>query len=169
MWISRLKKSNSSGWSSIKWVLPTTGPSNPLMKSIITGVITRIHKREKLDYDIDGLVIRINDMAAQMSLGDKDLRPLGAMAFKFDNETRECIIRDIIWQVGNSGRLTPVAVVDPVLLVGATVTRASLYNLAYIDELGLDIGAKVLVARANDVIPRIEELVKGTGPCGQAP
>jgi DNA ligase (NAD+) len=126
-------------------------------------------KREKLDYDIDGLVIRINDMADQMSLGDKDLRPLGAMAFKFDNEVRESFIRDIIWQVGNSGRVTPVAVVDPVLLVGATVTRASLYNIAYIEELGLDIGAKVLVARANDVIPRIEELVVSTGKVAKAP
>lgn len=126
-------------------------------------------KRDKLNYDIDGLVIRINDMAAQQSLGDKDLRPLGAMAFKFDNETRESIIREIIWQVGNSGRLTPVATVDPVVLVGATVTRASLYNLAYIEELGLDIGAKVLVARANDVIPRIEELVKGTKTVAKPP
>jgi len=120
-------------------------------------------KRDKLDYDIDGLVIRIDDMTRQMSLGDKDLRPLGAMAFKFDNESRESIIRDIIWQVGNSGRLTPVAVVDPVVLVGATVTRASLYNMSYIEELKLDIGATVLVVRANDVIPRIEELIKGTG------
>jgi DNA ligase (NAD+) len=120
-------------------------------------------KRDKLDYDIDGLVIRIDDMTRQMSLGDKDLRPLGAMAFKFDNESRESTIRDIIWQVGNSGRLTPVAVVDPVVLVGATVTRASLYNMSYIEELKLDIGATVLVVRANDVIPRIEELIKGTG------
>ena len=126
-------------------------------------------KRDLLNYDIDGLVVRINDFAKQMSWGDKDLRPLGAMAFKFDNETRESILRDIIWQVGNSGRLTPVAIVDPVQLVGATVTRASLYNIAYIEELGLDIGAKVLVARANDVIPRIEELVKGTGTIAKAP
>jgi DNA ligase (NAD+) len=125
--------------------------------------------REKLDYDIDGLVIRINDMAKQMALGDKDLRPLGAMAFKFDNESRESVIRGITWQVGNSGRLTPVATVDPVTLVGATVTRASLYNIAYIEELGLDIGATVLVARANDVIPRIEELVKGTKSVAKAP
>jgi DNA ligase (NAD+) len=125
--------------------------------------------RDSLDYDIDGLVIRINDMAKQMSLGDKDLRPLGAVAFKFDNETRESTIRDIIWQVGNSGRITPVAVVDPVQLVGATVTRASVYNIGYIQELGLDIGAKVLVARANDVIPRIEELVKGTGKIAKHP
>ncbi|MFM9598100.1 NAD-dependent DNA ligase LigA, partial [Streptomyces scabiei] len=67
------------------------------------------------------------------------------------------------------GRLTPVATVDPVKLVGATVTRASIYNLSYIEELGLDIGATVLVARANDVIPRIEELVKGTGKTAKAP
>lgn len=126
-------------------------------------------KRDKLDYDIDGLVVRINDMSKQMALGDKDLRPLGAMAYKFDNETRESTIRDIIWQVGNSGRITPVAVVDPVKLVGATVTRASIYNMAYIEELQLDIGAKVLVARANDVIPRIEELVLGTGKVANAP
>ena len=127
------------------------------------------NEREKLDYDIDGLVVRINDLADQMALGDKDLRPLGAMAFKFDNETRESVLRGITWQVGNSGRLTPVATVDPVQLVGATVTRASLYNMSYIEELGLDIGAKVLVARANDVIPRIEELVKGTGTIAKAP
>lgn len=125
--------------------------------------------RDKLDYDIDGLVVRIDDMAKQMSLGDKDLRPLGAMAFKFDNEARESIIRAIVWQVGNSGRLTPVATVDPVTLVGATITRASLYNLAYIEELGLDVGATVLVVRANDVIPRVEELVKSTKTVAKAP
>ena len=125
--------------------------------------------RASLDYDIDGLVIHINDMAKQIALGDKDLRPLGAIAFKFDNETRESTIRDIIWQVGNSGRLTPVAIIDPVVLVGATITKASIYNMAYIEELGLDIGATVLVARANDVIPRIEEVVKGTGNIVTAP
>jgi len=125
--------------------------------------------RDKLDYDIDGLVVRINDMAKQLSLGDKDMRPKGAIAFKFDNETAVSTIRDIIWQVGNSGRITPVAVVDPVKLVGATVTRASIYNMSYIEELQLDIGASVLVARANDVIPRIEELVTGTGKVAKAP
>lgn len=125
--------------------------------------------RDKLDYDIDGLVIRVDNMAKQLALGEKDLRPKGAIAFKFDNETRESILRDIVWQVGNSGRLTPVATIDPVQLVGATVTRASLYNWTYIEELGLDIGATVLVARANDVIPRIEECIKGTGKVAKAP
>lgn len=125
--------------------------------------------RDKLDYDIDGLVIRVDNIEKQLALGEKDLRPKGAIAFKFDNEARESVIRDIIWQVGNSGRLTPVAVVDPVMLVGATVTRASLYNLTYIEELGLDVGATVLVARANDVIPRIEELIKGTKSVAKPP
>lgn len=125
--------------------------------------------REKLDYDIDGLVIRVDNIERQLALGEKDLRPKGAIAFKFDNEARESVIRDIIWQVGNSGRITPVAVVDPVQLVGATVTRASLYNMAYIQELKLDIGATVLVARANDVIPRVEELIKGTGKVADPP
>jgi len=126
-------------------------------------------ERDKLDYDIDGLVVRINDLTIQTALGDKDLRPKGAIAFKFDNESRESVIRNIVWQVGNSGRLTPVATVDPVMLVGASVSRASLYNLAYVQELGLDIGATVLVSRANDVIPRVEELIKGTGTVLQAP
>jgi DNA ligase (NAD+) len=125
--------------------------------------------RDNLDYDIDGLVIRIDNIEKQLSLGEKDLRPKGARAFKFDNETRESILRDITWQVGNSGRLTPVATVDPVQLVGATVTRASLYNIAYIEDLGLDVGATVLVSRANDVIPRIEEAVKGTGTVAKPP
>jgi DNA ligase (NAD+) len=126
-------------------------------------------RRATLDYDIDGLVIRIDDLAQQIGLGDHDLRPKGAMAFKFDNETRESVIKEIVWQVGNSGRLTPVATIEPVTLVGATVTRASIYNLAYIEELGLDVGAKVLVARANDVIPRIEELIAGTGKLALPP
>jgi DNA ligase (NAD+) len=115
-------------------------------------------EREKLDYDIDGLVIRVDNMEKQIALGEKDLRPRGAIAFKFDNEARESVIRDIIWQVGNSGRITPVAIIDPVMLVGAEVKRASIYNMSYIRELGISIGATVLVVRANDVIPRVEEV-----------
>jgi DNA ligase (NAD+) len=158
-----------------KW-LESHGCTTPNYWSFKTAAEVNAHwriyqdkDRDNLDYDIDGLVIRINDMEKQIALGDKDMRPKGAIAFKFDNEARESVIRDIIWQVGNSGRITPVAVVDPVQLVGATVTRASIYNMSYIEELKLDIGATVLVARANDVIPRIEELVKGTGKVAKPP
>lgn len=145
------------------WVVKTDDAVNKFWRKY------QDEERDKLDYDIDGLVIRVDDIAKQLALGEKDLRPKGAIAFKFDNEARESVLREIVWQVGNSGRLTPVATVDPVQLVGATVTRASLYNLSYIEELGLDIGATVLVARANDVIPRIEETIKRTGTVAKAP
>jgi DNA ligase (NAD+) len=125
--------------------------------------------RDTLDYDIDGLVIRVDDRADQLALGEKNHRPKGAIAFKFDAALAETTIRNVIWQVGDTGRVTPVAEFDPVSLMGATVTRASLYNMAYVQELGLDIGATVLVKRANDVVPRCEELVKGTGKILSAP
>lgn len=112
-------------------------------------------KRAALDYDIDGLVVRLDNLAKQVSLGEKDGRPKGAVAFKFAPITRETVLKEIVWQVGGSGRLTPVAVFDPVGLLGAQVTQASLYNLKYIRDLGLSVGARIIVARANDVIPRV--------------
>jgi len=126
-------------------------------------------KRDQLDYEIDGLVVSVNDLAQQFALGEKDLRPVGAVAFKFAPITRETIIRGIAWQTGGTGRITPVAQFDPVNLLGATVTNASLYNAKYIADLQLDIGARVLVARANDVIPRVVALVKGAGTAHQPP
>jgi len=145
------------------WVVKTAEDVNKFWRNY------QDKERDKLDYDIDGLVVRVDNLEKQIALGEKDLRPKGAIAFKFDNEARESKIVDIIWQVGNSGRITPVAVVEPVTLVGATVTRASIYNIAYITELELDVGATVLVARANDVIPRIEDLIKGTGKIARGP
>lgn len=112
-------------------------------------------KRAALDYDIDGLVVRVNSLAKQVGMGEKDGRPKGAVAFKFAPITRETVLRDIQWQVGGSGRITPVAVFDAVGLLGAQVTNASLYNVKYIRDLGLSIGARIVVARANDVIPRV--------------
>lgn len=71
------------------------------------------NNRNNLDYDIDGLVVRLNNLAKQLSMGDSDMKPLGARAFKFDNMMAESIIIDLIWQCGNSGRLTPIAIVEP--------------------------------------------------------
>lgn len=114
-------------------------------------------KRDSLDYDIDGLVVRINDLIKQAALGDKDLRPKGAIAFKFDNESRETTLLDVDWQVGNSGRVTPVAILKPVILCGAEIKRASLHNVNFFNSLKLFKGCRVLVSRRNDVIPYIEE------------
>ncbi len=126
-------------------------------------------KRDNLDYDIDGLVVAVDNLELQLSLGEKDGRPKGAVAFKFAPITRETVLQRIDWQVGGSGRITPVAVFDPVPLIGAMVTNASLYNIKYIETLQLDIGAKILVARANDVIPRVVSARMLPGTIAKAP
>lgn len=126
-------------------------------------------KRAELDYEIDGLVVRVDDLANQMALGEVDNRPKGAVAFKFAPMTRESVLRRIEWQVGASGRITPVAVFDPVRVLGAEITNASLYNVAYINQLGVDIGATILIARAQDVIPRVAAVRKATGTVAAPP
>lgn len=126
-------------------------------------------KRVSLDYDIDGLVVEVNDLAKQFALGEKDLRPIGAVAFKFAPVTRETVLRGITWQTGGTGRITPVASFDSVNLLGSQVSNASLYNWGYIRTLGLGVGARILVARANDVIPRVVSVVRGTGVLAQSP
>jgi DNA ligase (NAD+) len=126
-------------------------------------------KRAELDYDIDGLVVVIDQMVKQVALGETDGRPNGARAFKFAAITRETILKGIQNQTGGMGVITPVAVFDPIRLVGVTVTNASLYNWKYIRELGLDVGASILVARANDVIPRVVKVTSGTASVAQPP
>lgn len=119
--------------------------------------------RDNLDYDIDGLVIRINDLTVQASLGDKDGRPRGAIAFKFPASSKETTLRAIEWQVGGTGRITPVAVFDAVNLLGAKVTNASLYNVRNIRNLGVSVGSRILVSRANDVIPTVMSVTEPSG------
>lgn len=126
-------------------------------------------KRDELDYEIDGLVVRLNNMVKQIALGETDNRPKGAVAFKFAPMTRESILQRIDWQVGGSGRITPVAIFNPVRVLGAEITNASLYNVAYINNLGLDVGATILIARAQDVIPRVAAVRKSTGTVARPP
>jgi len=114
--------------------------------------------RETLEYDIDGLVVRINDRAKQLALGEENHRPKGAIAFKFEAPEARTIIRNIVCQVGDTGQITPVAEFDEVELLGAKVKRASLHNFGLIKQLGVNIGAEVLVERANDVIPYIKKV-----------
>jgi DNA ligase (NAD+) len=117
--------------------------------------------RDSLDYDIDGLVIRINRLDLQYSLGEKDGRPLGATAFKFAPITRITVLRSVEWQVGGSGRITPVASFDPVEILGATIRNASLYNVAFIQKHRLEIGCQILLTRGGDVIPKILGRIDG--------
>lgn len=115
--------------------------------------------REELNYDIDGLVIRLQDYSAFQKAGARGGNPHGAVALKFAAEGSVTILEDVEWQVGNTGRITPVAVFEPVNLAGAEVRRASLYNQSYIESLGLHLTDEILVERANDVIPRVIKVV----------
>lgn len=125
--------------------------------------------RDKLPYEIDGLVVRLNDLAYQWSLGEKNGRPVGAVAFKFTPITLETVAKGRVDQVGSTGRITPVAVFDPIRILGAEITRASLYNQKYIEQIGFDIGARINVSRMNDVIPRVVSVTRGTGTVSQPP
>jgi DNA ligase (NAD+) len=125
--------------------------------------------RSGLDYDIDGLVIYVDDRRAQSLLGELNQRPRGAIALKFASPAKVSRVKQITWDTGPSGRVTPVAIVDPVELAGATVQRASLHNAANVRRLGLGVGDEVLVSRRNDVIPYVEEVITKRGPSAEAP
>ena len=117
--------------------------------------------RAALDYEIDGLVIEVDDRISRDDLGDTDGRPKGALAYKFPHAMKETILRDVVWQVGKTGRVTPVAMFDLVHLAGANVSQASLHNVGYIQRLGgLRKNDLIIVSRRNDVIPAVESVLK---------
>ncbi len=126
-------------------------------------------KRAKLDYEIDGLVVRANDSHVQHMLGELGNRPRAAVAYKFASQAKVTTLLDIVWETGSSGRVSPVAVVKPVVLAGATVQRASLHNAGMIAELDIGIGDEILVSRRNDVIPYVEEVVTKKGKTAKPP
>lgn len=120
--------------------------------------------RDELDYEIDGTVFKVNDRAQCIELGATSRHYRWAFAYKFPARTETTQITDIVVQVGRTGRLTPVALLDPVDVGGVTVSRASLHNPDEIAELGVDIGDTVRIARAGDVIPYVEEVVDAERP-----
>ena len=111
--------------------------------------------REKLPYEIDGIVVTINDVAVFKKLGVVGKAPRGAIAYKFPLKQTTTIIEDILVQVGRTGALTPVAVLKPVQVSGVMISRATLHNEDEIRRLGLKVGDTVVVGRAGDVIPDI--------------
>jgi DNA ligase (NAD+) len=116
-------------------------------------------KRAKLDYEIDGLVIRANDMRSQHLLGELANRPRGAVAFKFPSMAKISTVLGITWDTGPAGRVTPNATIAPVEIGGAVVQNVTLHNISNIEKLGIGVGDEVLVSRRNDVIPHVEEVV----------
>lgn len=111
--------------------------------------------RKSLDILTDGAVVKVNDVNLRDELGSTDKFPRWAIAFKFEAEEVTTIIKDVIWQVGRTGKLTPLGLLEPTFLAGATVRKATLNNYGDILRKGVKIGARVLVRRSNEVIPEI--------------
>lgn len=121
-------------------------------------------RREKLPYEIDGIVVKVDETALQEELGATAKAPRWAVAYKYAARQETTVVRDIIVQVGRTGALTPVAVLEPVAVGGVTVSRSTLHNMDEIERLGVQIGDTVLVERAGDVIPHIVKVVKEGKP-----
>jgi DNA ligase (NAD+) len=117
-------------------------------------------QRQSLGYEIDGVVIKVNQTALQRRLGYTGRAPRWAVAYKFTARSGITQVEDIAVQVGRTGKLTPVAVLHPVLIGGTTVSRATLHNADEIERLGLKIGDSVVVERGGDVIPKIVGVVE---------
>jgi DNA ligase (NAD+) len=117
-------------------------------------------KREKLPYEIDGVVIKVNSIPIQNELGYTSKAPRWAIAYKYPARQETTVVNDILVQVGRTGTLTPVAMLEPVQVGGVTVSRSTLHNMDEIERLGLQIGDTVLIERAGEVIPHVLKVVK---------
>lgn len=119
--------------------------------------------RDDLEYEIDGLVIKLDDLALREKLGTRQRSPRWAVAWKFPPKQEVSRIQDIVVQVGRTGRLTPVALLEPVDVAGVTISRATLHNEHEVHRKDVRVGDKVRVARAGDVIPEVSERVEEPG------
>lgn len=127
-------------------------------------IVTLADERASYPYDVDGVVLKVDDFAAQQRLGETMKSPRWAVAYKFEASQAETHVQDIVVQVGRTGVLTPVAELDPVACAGVMIARASLHNFDEIERLGVAKGDKVLLERAGDVIPRIVRVLeRGSG------
>jgi len=139
---------------------------NPLIKKVknieeaIKFCVNLEKKRETLDYEIDGAVIKVNSFAQQKQLGATIKHPRWAIAFKFTAKQATTKLQDIVIQVGRTGTLTPVAVLEPVQVGGVTVSRATLHNFDELKRKDIRIGDMVLVERSGDVIPQVVKSIK---------
>ena len=136
---------------------------NPNIKKVksLDELLEYVHywteHRNELPYEIDGIVIKLNDLNGQKKLGFTSKYPKWATAYKFPAELALTKLKDIAFTVGRTGQVTPNAVLEPVILMGSTISRATLHNEDYVKDLGLKIGDIVSIKKAGDVIPEVVE------------
>ena len=136
------------------------------MQEIDDYVLSINENRAELACDIDGAVIKVNDLAQRERMGTTAKFPKWAVAYKYPPEIKETVVEDIVIQVGRTGVLTPKAVVRPVRLAGTTVTNATLHNQDFISERDIRIGDTVHIRKAGEIIPEILDVVKEKRPAG---
>lgn len=125
--------------------------------------------REQLEYEVDGVVVKVDDYALQQELGSTSKFPRWAIAFKYPALQAETSVRAIEVQVGRTGRLTPVAHLEPVFLAGTTVSRATLHNEEEVARKDVRVGDRVLIERGGEVIPKVVAVIPGKRPAGAEP
>ncbi|MBF6977647.1 NAD-dependent DNA ligase LigA [Aerococcaceae bacterium zg-BR22] len=137
------------------------------------AVIEFIHEvgnaRHELPYDIDGVVIKVNNFQQQNALGFTLKAPRWAIAYKFPAEVATTVVKQVEWTVGRTGVVTPTAVMDPVFLAGTTVQRATLHNIDFIEKLDVRLGDTVHLHKAGDIIPEVIEVLTAKRPADSIP
>ncbi len=148
-------------------VIPYARLSDP--DGILNEIDRLGDRRMDYPYDIDGAVIKVNDLRQRTALGSTAKCPRWAIAYKYPPEQKPSVLKDIVVQVGRTGVLTPKAVLEPVRLAGTTVTFATLHNQDFIAEKDIRIGDTVIVQKAGEIIPEIVEVVRDKRPAGTTP
>lgn len=130
------------------------------IKEVIQAIQKIGEEREKLTFGIDGAVVKVDNLSLRQDLGQTAKVPKWAVAYKYPPEKKETILKDIVCQVGRTGAITPMAILEPVVVAGSTISKTTLHNEDFIKEKDLKIGDRVVIQKAGDVIPEVVEVKK---------
>lgn len=164
--VQKIDKNLKSHYESLEYLKQLGFNVNPICKkcTTISQIIEEIEKigenRDKLTFGIDGAVIKVDDLELREKLGTTFKVPRWAIAYKYPPEKKATILKDIAFQVGRTGAITPMAILEPVRVAGSTISKTTLHNEDFIKEKDLKIGDTVIIQKAGDVIPEVVSVEK---------